>query len=335
MKRRMVCFFIMWCFLSQTAAADPWPDSSLDREETTIKGKEVKIAIIDTGISSSAIDKKRIVEGKNYVDVDAGTEDKVGHGTAIAGIISELVTEASLVPLVCFSKDESGNHINGGTESLIKAIRDAVNYFKCNVIVIGSGIREDSKEIKAAIEQAEKKGAVVVSSVGNENEKNPEFVYYPAAYKTVLGVAALREDGNIAEFSQRNEFVSLSAPGVNLQVLTIRGKRVKAFGTSYAAAFVAGAVAQIRSECPSLDPQQVRNALCETAKDIGAVGFDYESGYGALQIKDALFSAKAMEALYDEQRGQESRITRSASIAVGLLLLLGGSGYVIFRKRKK
>jgi hypothetical protein len=37
---------------------------------------------------------------------------------------------------------------------------------------------------------------------------------------------------------------------------------------------------------PELTPAQVRELLFDRAKDLGEVGFDADSGYGALQAED-------------------------------------------------
>lgn len=52
-----------------------------------IDNQTIRIAIIDTGISSHAISSKNLVEGKNYILSNRSTEDEIGHGTAVAGII--------------------------------------------------------------------------------------------------------------------------------------------------------------------------------------------------------------------------------------------------------
>jgi hypothetical protein len=44
----------------------------------------VVIGIIDTGISTNAIDSDHILEGKNYLDPSLSTDDSYGHGTAVA-----------------------------------------------------------------------------------------------------------------------------------------------------------------------------------------------------------------------------------------------------------
>jgi subtilisin family serine protease len=275
-------------------APGSWPLSALDQAEGALSAG-VRIAVIDTGISTKAIAPEHLADGKNYIVPDSGTEDRLSHGTAIAGIlvgsdkkgIKGVAPAATLVPLVYYTSD-GDSVIKGDSKLLARIIRDAVDVYGCRVINISSGTTDNNGELKAAVAYAEEHGALVVSSVGNDNNEYPNRLYYPAAYDTVLGVAALRQDGEIASFSQRNASVALCAPGDDLQVLRKGGTTIKAFGTSFAAAYVSGAAAVLLAEHPELTPSQVRRILCASALDIGKPGYDIESGWGAVQIGASL-----------------------------------------------
>lgn len=54
---------------------------------------KIKIAIIDTGFSTKSISEQYILEGKNYLDPQASTQDTYGHGTAVASIILDMTSE--------------------------------------------------------------------------------------------------------------------------------------------------------------------------------------------------------------------------------------------------
>lgn len=90
----------------------------------------VRIAIIDTGISSRAISNKNILEGRNYVRPNKSTEDQIGHGTAVAGIIvgskvggiEGLCPTAELVPLVYYSKAGEDKAVKGDLLMLAQII---------------------------------------------------------------------------------------------------------------------------------------------------------------------------------------------------------------------
>jgi subtilisin family serine protease len=59
-------------------------------------------------------------------------------------------------------------------------------------------------------------------------------------------------------------------------------------GTSMAAPHVSGIAALLFSAHPSATPEQVRQALRDSAKDLGASGRDSDYGYGLVQAKAAL-----------------------------------------------
>lgn len=244
----------------------------------------VRVALVDSGISPIAIDTAHIGKGKNYALPDRDTADVLGHGTALAGMILDAAPEAVLVPMVYSTKTASGKGIQCSVKTVAQIILDAVDVYDCQVINISAGVSQDVPALREAIAYAEEQGVVVVASVGNTNRTAPELSYYPASYDTVIGVGALRKDGEVASFSQRHG-VALVAPGDSLKGVGLRVKTTTVSGTSFAAAQVTGAIAALLAKSPDLTPTQVRELLFGNAKDLGAVGFDADSGYGALQLE--------------------------------------------------
>ena len=59
-------------------------------------------------------------------------------------------------------------------------------------------------------------------------------------------------------------------------------------GTSMAAPYVSGVAALLWSARPELTPQQVRDALEASAKDLGIAGLDPVFGHGLVRARDAL-----------------------------------------------
>lgn len=270
----------------------------LSTDESEYDGSGVRIALIDTGVSCKHIDGSHISAGKNYVFPDRNTDDLVGHGTAIAGIIlgSEklgikgIAPETEIIPLVFYSRYVSGVPLNGGVDAICKAIYDAIDIYNCRIINISSGVTSDNDKLKEAIAYAEEKNTIVISSVGNANISSPKEIYYPSAYETVIGVGSADEKKEVAYFSQRNTSVKLVAPGFDISTVPIsnRSKPVKVSGSSYSAAFVAGAAALLLQANPELSVAQVREILYHSAEDLGADGYDTESGWGLLDISKAL-----------------------------------------------
>ena len=234
----------------------------------------VRVAVIDTGISTAAIDPASVAEGVNYIRPQDSTEDKLGHGTAVSAIIvgSEaarmegICPTAALVPLVYCSKNEIGQQVGGDTAMVAQAIYDAIDVYGCKIINISSGATDGSERLRAAVAYAEEKGVLVVSSAGNSQETAPGAVYYPGGYESVLCVGACNSGGAIASFSQQNDTVDLLALGTDLRLATIKGTRIRGQGTSFSAAIVTGAAAQIWTNHPGLTASEVRAAVLDSTR---------------------------------------------------------------------
>ena len=248
----------------------------------------VRIAFLDSGISCRHLDAAQVDAGENFVFPERDTEDRIGHGTATAGIVlgsAELGLDgvsptAQVVPLVCYDQYPSGVSVPAGQEVLAAAIYAAVDRYDCRIINISMGVTGDSELLRQAVDYAESKNAVIVSAVGNANRTAPEKVFYPAAYDTVIGVGAA--DGQqAAAFSQRHG-VAVLAPGTGLLTVTNRNaaRAEQRSGTSYACAYVSGLCAEILRKEPSLRASEVRNRLYASALDLGTPGFDADTGWG-------------------------------------------------------
>lgn len=264
----------------------------------------IRVAVIDTGVSTAAIEAEHLAPGRNYIRPQDSTEDKLGHGTAIAGIlvgseaagVEGLCPEAVLVPLVYATRDENGRTVKGKTDMAAQAVYDAIDVYGCRVINLSSGALTDDPPLREAVKYAETRGVLVVSSAGNSHESSPADIYYPGAYDTVLCVGSVDREGTApAAFSQRNNSVDLLAPGENLRVLSVKGARIRADGTSFSTAYVTGAAARLLAEAPTLTVAELRELLTSTARDIGPAGYDTDSGWGVLDLDAALAELRGEE----------------------------------------
>ena len=242
---------------------------------------QVRIAIIDTGIAYQVMDAPSMIAGFNYMTQSEDTNDLLGHGTGVAGIIRGIAPEAKLIPLVIAQKTPEGKIKLADQDTLAQAVRDAIDLYNCQIINISAGALLNKESLQKAVAYAEERGVVVISSVGNDHEFFPDNVYYPAAYESVIGVSALDKNGQVAQFVQRNQSVSICAPGDRLKLMSIeKGKTAYGWGTSYATAYVSGAAAVILAQNPELSPAKVRQMIYESADDLGEVGYDTDSGWG-------------------------------------------------------
>ena len=256
MKRLIICLFLAVLVLCGCA-----------NEETNT---EIKVAIIDTGISSQAIPSEYVSEGQNYLIPDGTTEDTFGHGTAVASVILENSSDVVLVPLVSNVYD-SGKVSFVDSATFAQMIKDAVDIYNCDIINISAGLVLNKQSVREAIEYVEEQGVLVVASAGNDYVENAGQIYYPAAYDTVLAVGALDASGTeIASFSQRGEWVDIFALGEDVEVKTLSGGSSKEKGSSYAAARVtAAAVGYLQMES-NLSPEELRTLLIENTESYGA-----------------------------------------------------------------
>ena len=249
----------------------------------------VIIAVIDSGVDADnqVLDYSKILQPKSYVEGENCCNDRIGHGTAIIGIIQKHAPKAFIAPLMYCTTYLSGVVRNGGIPAICNAVYDAVDNYKSKVIIITSGITYDDEELKVAMSYAERKGVIAISAVGNDHRTKSDKVFYPAAYDTVIGVGAVDYGMEIADFSQRNESVITVHYGVNLRVPTIRNGTpyTNVSGSSYAAAAVCGIAACVADEYPDITPKEFRKLIKCSCTDLGDTGYDTAYGYGIIDTE--------------------------------------------------
>ncbi len=261
---------------------------------TETKGKDVTVAVIDTGISRVPdLKDTSIVSGYDFVSDRTIADDDNGHGTHVAGTIAQstnngygvagIAYEASLMPLKVLSS------YGGGT---VADIAEAIKFAADNgadVINMSLGGGGESQVMKEAIDYAYSKGVVIIAAAGNENQNSAS---YPARYPHVIGVAAFDAASEKAPYSNFGAGVDISAPGGSdagkiLQdtidpdtgVASIRGLQ----GTSMAAPHVAGVAALIRASGVT-QPEEVLSILQKSSRPMQEDALNY---YGAGQLDAA------------------------------------------------
>ena len=127
---------------------------------------------------------------------------------------------------------------------------------------------------------------------------------YPAAYPGVIAVGALARDGQLAPFSSRHSYVSLTAPGVDLMATTPPDGYARISSTSTSSGMVAGVAALILSRYPHLTAAQVTQALTGgTVTDrAGSPG----TGHGTVDATRAVDLAAAISSA--DQPSQPARL---------------------------
>ena len=244
--------------------------------EAGITGKDVDVAVLDTGIHdehpSLTIEKEVDYTGE-------GTDDLHGHGTHVAGIIAStdstyrgVAYDADLFNVKVLNKDGSGY----GSD-VIKGIEWSVDN-GAEIISMSLGAEVDpcdgTDAISQAVDKAVNKGVVVVVAAGNSGPDSGTITS-PGCSKKGITVGAVDDNDNVPSWSSRGSTddgrvkPDLVAPGVGI-TSTWKDNSFKSLsGTSMSTPHVSGVAALLLEADPSLKPDEVKEALKTTALDLG------------------------------------------------------------------
>lgn len=273
-------------YLKEIGALKAW--------ETVRENTSLTIALIDTGVDLNHPDlADNLVPGVNLIDGKKPPQDDNGHGTSVAGVVgaagnngigvSGLMWNAKIMPIKALDKWGDGTEKDLG-EAILQAVRK-----DAKIIVMSVGLYRYSPYMLDIVQHAEKEGVLLVAASGNDGVLlgSKAAVKYPAAYPTVLAVGGAKPGGAPDGRSNSGSELDLIAPW-NVYTTALEGGYRKDEGTSMAAPQVAGAAALAWAQNPGFSPAQIRSLLRQTAKDVGAKGFDNASGYGLLQVDKAV-----------------------------------------------
>ena len=262
----------------------------------------VTVAVLDSGADVAHPELAgKLVDPRNVTNNTTNVTDTVGHGTAVAGLITGLTNNASSLAslgwdtMVMPVKVE--NSVGEITDSAIIAGIDWALDHGAEVVNLSLGGGCNSAPFADAIESAQTRGALVVAAAGNSfTAGNP--VIFPAAEPGVLGVGATGRNGVRAPYSQTGNFVDIAAPGGtgdsaanNIPLLAPGGTTTTNAGTSFSSPTVAAAAALVLAENPLLSPSEAGEVLTRTAHDLGTAGYDTSYGAGILDAGAAVDAA--------------------------------------------
>lgn len=218
------------------------------------------VAVIDSGIDLNHEDFiGRLEKGYDFYSWDTVPDDENGHGTHVAGIILQMEPKAKLLPIrVLQSKSKNSYSSSFG---LFYAI-----YKQADVINMSYGSEAKDPLSRLAIWVAQKKGIIMVASVGNDGERTESL--YPAKYKGVVSVGTFDQNKKVIDPSSNLGKVDFLAPGVNIESSNIEGKDSEKTGSSMAAAYVTGMVASMLGVEPTLNREKVMNELQRSSVSI-------------------------------------------------------------------
>ena len=256
----------------------------------------VRVAVLDSGINAfhemfkvnKTADKVDFTKAYDYVNLDREPDDDAGHGTEVAGVVSEGTSaNVKIVPI----KVLDGNG-DGDLSDIIQAVDTLKG--QVEVINLSLGMSESllSSSSRTIAEnkflQVYQSGTIVVCATGNEAEP----VSYPASSSYTIAVGSVNSSNQVSSFSNYGSQVDFVMPGEGLNLpayLTNDRYYTNQSGTSFSSPYLAAAVAQIKSEFPSYTYTQTYNMLKDNATDLGTSGKDDYYGWGVINFKNNKF----------------------------------------------
>jgi membrane-anchored mycosin MYCP len=295
-----------WWFSSWDIQTKVWPLS---------RGAGVTVGVVDSGVQANLPDLRgTVIPGGNTIGIDSNGENDgeapTGHGTGVATLIAGrgvdggvlgIAPAAKILPVLVAVGEGAGQYAESTgfgsatpqdiAAGIRMAVKDGAQVINLSVAVKVPSATSCTPVLQDAVAYALQHNVVLVASAGNfETIGDPSEE--PASCAGVLGVGAVGPNLQVWADSERQPYVAVTAPGVDITALTAVDTTVIADGTSEAAPFVSGAAALIRSRYPSMPWYTVVQRIINTGLAKGGSVPNDSYGYGILRIPGALNTAK-------------------------------------------
>jgi len=272
-------------------------------------------------------DHKDDVHGWNFFADNNNTDDTLGHGTQLAGIIAAegnnglgtigIAPRSKVIPIKFDSLEQSEITTLRLYKSIIYAYVNGAD-----VINLSWSPKVPTPSIpliENTIKTVHNLGVVFVVAAGNAGGDVAD--YSPANLSETITVSATDINDTIVDFSKfvlnfppaalgliapnHGEMVDVTAPGSDVVSLNANGGNnniavgvapasvidsnlIRTGGTSISTAIVSGMAALLLSHNPNLSPDDVKQIIMHSADDIGEPGFDLATGHGRINVLHAL-----------------------------------------------
>lgn len=227
------------------------------------ENRNVRVAILDSGIDSKHSYFQNIeIKEYNVMNPNQYATDILGHGTAIAGIITNVgnihnaESNVEIYSVKVLDDNGKGSYVNviEGLEWCIQNNIDIIN--------LSFGFKKNNTLLQDKIQEMTANNIIVIASAGNKYGFEAD---YPAAYNEVISVSAINEDNEIAEFSAKGK-IDFYTNGTDIPILLPNDQYGMKYGSSLATAHITGLVTLIFQKYSDLDTEknqysQVMNLL--------------------------------------------------------------------------
>ncbi|GAC1449149.1 MAG: hypothetical protein NVSMB9_32880 [Isosphaeraceae bacterium] len=234
---------------AQVGGQKTWGLDAIQALTSPFTGKDVRVAILDTGIDPNHPDLVNRIAGTWSFDGGEVNDDE-GHGTHVAGTIAGqrsgllaygIAPDVQLFIAKVFRKDPSGLPLGGTDGDIIGAINWAIQN-GCQVanLSLGAAVPEGTRYdqygdpgFEQIARNALQSGLLLVAAAGNDSRirdasgrlvrrEPPMSVGHPANCPSVLAVGALSQNREVSLYSNggqadpANGQINFAAPGDNV-----------------------------------------------------------------------------------------------------------------------
>lgn len=283
---------------AQTIEEQQWHLGAMEVYEAHAisRGAGVVVAVVDSGVDRTRPDlTDQVLPGNGFGTASGtdGTDDRDGHGTAMATLIAGraldggalgIAPEAKILPVAVGADGEKFT-----TKSVSAGITWAVDN---GARVINLSLTTEATitpDLLRAVNYAMDRNVVVVAGTGNEGARH---VGAPANIRGVLAVSGTVEAGTPWPSSNTGPETVLAAPAEGIVTAVPVAVSDTGYagvdGTSASTALVSGVAALVRAKFPDMTAGDVVNRLVVSAKDQGAPGRDEATGFGLVNAVGAL-----------------------------------------------
>lgn len=300
-------------------------------------GNNIRIAVIDTGVSTDHSDLKSRIDfenGYNFLNNTNDVNDNNGHGTHVSGIIGAVTNNSNgiagttwsneILPIKVLNANGSGSYDDIAQAVLYAAglSDDPSNPEPADLINLSLGGCSNSQLLKDAIQQAHNEGVLVIASSGNNNDTS---LLYPAQYEETIAVGAVDNVGERADYSNYGTNLDIVAPGGSeyygiLSTYPNNEYQLMA-GTSMSAPHVSGLISLMLAN--GINSRDIRDILHSTSIHPGQDTFSKEYGYGIINANFALNNVQNIKVIIGNRKGNIIEVFKETKVS------LKGGNYII------
>ncbi|GAA0554235.1 S8 family serine peptidase [Chitinophaga japonensis] len=291
-----------------------------------LRGEGMLIAVLDAGFPSVDYNRafawlreqQKITATRNFTDNSTNVYGYGEHGTQVLSILAanlpgEMTGTAPEAAYILLRTEEAGaeqpvEEMNWAAaaelaDSLgVDVISSSVGYNTFdNPAFDHTYAQLDGRSTTAAraAAMAARKGMIVVNSAGNEGNLDWRYLLTPADADSVLAVAAVNSQGQVAAFSSYGPAADgrikpdVAALGVGTAFVNVNGAVSSGNGTSYACPVIAGLVACLWQAFPRRTNMEILQAVKASSSQHATP--DNRIGYGIPNFRAAYDSLLKMD----------------------------------------